>query len=62
MPLGVVSSQVPSAYHQHAVEGGVCFPLGFSVNINEEPLSGGAFPAALEHDVHIYILTMATQR
>jgi hypothetical protein len=39
----------------------VC-PLGFNMNTNMEPLSGGAFPATLELGVQILIPTMAMQR
>jgi hypothetical protein len=35
--------------------------LGFSMYINMEPLSGGAFLATLELGIRILILMMATQ-
>jgi hypothetical protein len=36
-------------------------PLGFSVYINEEPLSGGSFLVALERGIQVFISVMTMQ-
>jgi hypothetical protein len=37
-------------------------PLGVSVHVNKEPLSGSTFPAALEDGIQLFLLVVATQQ
>jgi hypothetical protein len=57
-----MSSPVLPTYHRYVVATDAFSTIGGDMHINQEPLSGGAFPAALEEGIEIILPTVATQQ